>query len=52
MIQLMFIAVYFLATVGVLIFFLVVFWRAMRAHESIAESMKIIAGKMSNKWQA
>jgi hypothetical protein len=52
MIQLMFVAVYFLAMVGVLIFFLVVFWRAMRAHESIAESMKIIAERMGNKLQA
>jgi len=49
MIQLMFLAVYFLAVVGVLIFSLVVFWRAMRAHESIAESMKIIAEAQSTQ---
>jgi hypothetical protein len=49
MIQLMFFAFYFLAVIGVLIFFLVVFWRAMRAHESIAESMKIIAEVQSTK---
>ena len=49
MIQLLFIAVYFLAVVGVMIVVLVALWRAMRAHESIAESMKIIAEAQSTK---
>ena len=49
MIQLMFIAVYFLAVVGFMIVVLVALWRAMRAHESIAESMKIIAEAQSTK---
>lgn len=49
MIQLVFVAIYFLALVGVLIVVLVALWRAMRAHESIAESMKIIAEAQSTQ---
>ncbi|MEJ2703714.1 MAG: hypothetical protein P8Z79_14855 [Sedimentisphaerales bacterium] len=39
--------VYFMVVVGLAVFSLVVLWRAMRAHESIAESMRIIAERMS-----
>jgi hypothetical protein len=49
MIPILFFAIYFLAVVGVLIFLLVVLWRAMRAHESIAKSMKTIAEAQSTK---
>ena len=52
MLHWLFLVVYFLAVVGAFVFFAVVLWRAMRAHESIAESMKIIAGQTGKKSQA
>jgi len=51
MVQLLFIIPYFLVVVGSFVFCVVVLWRAMRAHESIAESMKIIAEQMGKKSQ-
>ena len=52
MFQLLFIIPYFLVVVGSIVFCIVILWRAMRAHESIAESMKIIAEQMGKKSQA
>jgi len=51
MFQLLFIIPYFFICVGSLVFFIIVLWRAMRAHESIAESMKIVAEQMGKKSQ-
>jgi len=51
MFQLLFIIPYFLVVVGTFVFCIIVLWRAMRAHESMAESMKIIAEQMGKKSQ-
>ena len=37
------------AIVGIAVFILVMLWRFVRAHESIAESMKIVAEAESTK---
>ena len=47
MVAFLFMAIYFLAIVSFIIFLLFILWRAMRAHESVAESMRIIAERTS-----
>jgi len=49
MISLLLTILYILVVVGVTVLWFVIIWRAMRAHESIAESMKIIAEAESTK---
>lgn len=36
----------FLMMIGLYVFIMIIIWRFMRAHETIAESMKVIAEKL------
>ncbi|MHC4355127.1 MAG: hypothetical protein ACYS0H_20695 [Planctomycetota bacterium] len=49
MISLLLIVLYILVGVGLTVLGFVILWRFMRAHESIAESMKIVAETESTK---
>lgn len=40
---------FFLIYLAVVVFVLIIIWRAMRAHESIADSMNVIATQMRKK---
>ena len=51
MIASLFTVIYIVAIAFLTILFFVMLWRAMRAHESIAESMKAIAQQMSAQSQ-
>ena len=51
MISLLFMVIVLFLGIGLAYLCFIIVWRAMRAHESIADSMKSIAQQMGNRTQ-